>query len=132
PSPRTICSLPPEGHSHPDKISMVPILGRNPSKETLFLQNEFEEYVLPHVHPYFERLKPLLLRWWKILRIAYRFPHFEKIHDWFLDALRDSISTLKQDPPEVHPASADVDAFRRKDLRSLQYFPNQDSGGHQP
>ncbi|KAF9455625.1 hypothetical protein BDZ94DRAFT_1316018 [Collybia nuda] len=101
------------------------------NKRTLFIQDEFEKYFLPHVHPYFERLKPLLVRWWKILQIAYRFPHFETIHGWFLDALRLSISALKENPPEVHPASADVDAFRREDLRSLQYFPNQRSASRE-
>ncbi|KAF9460294.1 hypothetical protein BDZ94DRAFT_1311668 [Collybia nuda] len=99
------------------------------NKKKLFTKDEFVEYVLPHVHPYFEPLKPLLVKWWKILRIAHRFPAFETIHDWFLDALRETISILEQLPPETHPVSVDVDAFRQRDLWSLQYFPSQDSAG---
>lgn len=102
------------------------------TKRRLFTEDLFEKYLLPHVHPYFDPLKPLLVKWWKILQIAYQFPMFEAVHGWFLDALRDIIVALKKDPPVIHPGSADVDKFRQKDLRSLQYFPRQDSEDQKP
>lgn len=93
------------------------------NKARLFLEDDFEGFVLPHIHSYFEPLKPLLVRWWKVLRIAHQFPMFEAVHDWFLDALRDTIHALKEHPHEIHPETERVNQSRWEDLRSLQYFP---------
>jgi hypothetical protein len=98
------------------------------NKKKLFIENDYEEHVVPHFHPYFEPLKPLLLRWWKILRIAHQFPIFEAVHDWIQDALSDSIQALKDHPSQFSDEAREVDEFREKDLMSLQYFPHNIAG----
>lgn len=95
------------------------------NKRILFQKNHYEEYVLERIHPYFFPLKPLLLKWWKILRLGYRYPVFEAVHNAFLDALKETIETLKMQPSIGEgDDTAAVDAQRREDLVSLQYFPD--------
>ena len=50
--------------------------------------------ILPHFHPYFETLKPMVLQWWYTLRLAYRFRAFEydHIHTHIIDILQEAIS----------------------------------------
>jgi hypothetical protein len=94
------------------------------NKRKLFQLDDYKEYVLKHTHPYFLPLEPLLLKWWKILRLGYKYPVFEAVHDAFLDALKETIEALKNQPQERDDAAAAVDATRLKDLTSLRYFPD--------
>jgi len=66
----------------------VKVLAYN--KSSLFLANEYEHYVLPHFHPYFKHLKPLMTRWQHILGTAHEFPVLETAHGWILDSLNDT------------------------------------------
>jgi hypothetical protein len=58
-----------------------------------------DEEIIPLFHPYFEQLKPMVLQWWHILRLAYRFRAFEyyNIHVHIIDVLEQSISRLLND-----------------------------------
>lgn len=106
------------------------ILNMAKNKSQLFLHNEYEQYVLPYIHPYFSPLQGLLLKWWKILQLAHRYPTFEAVHDAFLGALEQTILELKERPlasasdPQAKEATSVVDEFRRKDLALLRSFPH--------
>ncbi|KAJ8453859.1 hypothetical protein ONZ51_g13362 [Trametes cubensis] len=67
------------------------------NKAELFLHPEdFEEHVLPYVHPYFEHLKLMLRRWWDLLVLAYAFEGYEyhNIHALVIEILDEAASAL--------------------------------------
>ncbi|KAI0659181.1 hypothetical protein C8Q70DRAFT_1054025 [Cubamyces menziesii] len=47
------------------------------NRKTLFEDNDFEEHVLGHVHPYFDAFKPMFQQWWNLLVMAYTFEGYE-------------------------------------------------------
>jgi hypothetical protein len=60
---------------------------------------KMDEEIIPLFHCYFEQLKPIVLQWWHILRLAYRFRAFEynHIHAQIIDILEQSIAGLSCD-----------------------------------
>ncbi|KAJ8462901.1 hypothetical protein ONZ51_g10607 [Trametes cubensis] len=67
------------------------------NKAELFLHPEdFQEHVLPYVHPYFEPLKLMLRRWWDLLVLAYAFEGYEyhNIHALVIEILDEAASAL--------------------------------------
>jgi hypothetical protein len=56
------------------------------------------ENVVEKFHPYFEELKPLVLQWWHILVLAYRFRAYEylHIHTYIIDILEGTTERLKK------------------------------------
>ncbi|KAI0653800.1 hypothetical protein C8Q70DRAFT_937459 [Cubamyces menziesii] len=67
------------------------------NKAELFLHPEdFEEHILPYVHPYFEPLKLMLRRWWDLLVLAYAFEGYEyhNIHALVIEILDEAASAL--------------------------------------
>lgn len=99
------------------------------NKSRIFIKDHYKKHVLQYIHPYFSPLKGLLLKWWKILRLAYQYPCFEAVHDAFLNALQDTILELKRqtptsdEGPQAEEAASAVDKFCKIDLASLQSFP---------
>lgn len=94
------------------------------NKSSLFQEDEYEQYILRHFHPYFEPLKPLMMRWWRILLTAYQFPVFEATHRWILDALDETLRGLEsQDQSTPSKATAQVDSERDENLNLLRFGP---------
>ncbi|RDB18915.1 hypothetical protein Hypma_014319 [Hypsizygus marmoreus] len=99
-------------------------------RELLQDDDEYEVYILSQFHPYFWPLRPLMKKWWQILRLAHEYPVFEATHEWFLRALDETIDELKKKPPsEPLNGARDVDKTRKEDLLSLQSFPGPNEGG---
>src|SRR5262249_1368426 len=90
-------------------------------RQLLIETRDYEHYVVSHFHPYFKPLKPLMRKWFNLLRFAHRQPAFEVIHDWTLRILDETIDGL----PASHESDETSAEVRRRenDLRSLQYFP---------
>ncbi|TFY58769.1 hypothetical protein EVG20_g8025 [Dentipellis fragilis] len=92
------------------------------SKLTLFESPEdFNEYIFPRFHPYFEVLKPLVSTWWKVLRLGYfSYDAITQmfIHQRILDILDDFLKSFVPETPSLEVAEATEKELerRRKDL----------------
>ena len=69
------------------------------NKTTLFQENDYDEVIVCHFHPYFEPLKPLMRQWWNILRFAHQYPMFETIHKTLRKTLASTLEALAKQPP---------------------------------
>jgi hypothetical protein len=73
-----LCHGQPKKESTPYIRNLIYFLFDGPSeilrknKEMLFNKpTDFAEFILPHIHPYFDPLKPMLEEWWRILYLAF-------------------------------------------------------------
>jgi hypothetical protein len=102
----------------------------NPSKykgELLATRRLMEEAVVPHFHPYFDNLKPLVLQWWNILFLAYKFRAYEyhHIHELIGNVLQSTINNLSNNvDTEMDSDDTKREITRRRDerQRTLQAF----------
>ncbi|KAG6881628.1 hypothetical protein C0993_000731 [Termitomyces sp. T159_Od127] len=86
----------------------------------------FEEKVIVHFHPYFDPLKPLVLRWWNTLIIGYRYraDKFYNIHSHILRIIDDAIDRIKTVPDDYEAKQAELDRRKqRKENRLATYRP---------
>ncbi|KAI9065067.1 hypothetical protein FKP32DRAFT_1590961 [Trametes sanguinea] len=87
------------------------------NKKELFEKSAlFEPLVLCHVHPYFEPLKPLLRRWWHLLRLAYRFEGYEyhNIHNFVIKLLEKTLEELRRLKETPDDAQRKRDAAKQR------------------
>ncbi|KAA1469413.1 hypothetical protein DENSPDRAFT_772821, partial [Dentipellis sp. KUC8613] len=91
-------------------------------KLTLFeCPEDFDIYIFPRFHPYFEVLKPLVSTWWKVLRLSY-FSYDAitqmSIHQRILDILNNFLESFVPEAPSAEVAEATEKELerRRKDL----------------
>ncbi|KAG6918275.1 hypothetical protein DXG01_015649 [Tephrocybe rancida] len=102
----------------------IHILARN--KSSLFMNNDFVDCIVPRFHPYFEPLKPLMVRWWNILRTALQFPTLFEAPLLAIDVeLGKAYRELEILIPsaEDRRKSADVTKSRNKELAELRAWP---------
>ncbi|KAH8084361.1 hypothetical protein BXZ70DRAFT_900425 [Cristinia sonorae] len=105
-------------------------LARN--KRNLFQHpKDFEEDILPFIHPYFKPLETLLVRWFKLFQIAYRtYDDVGQgiIHDQVLEILDDALQTLpKQSSPEYDLMTKAELERRQRHLDQYTVFPHAPS-----
>lgn len=69
---------------------------------------------LAQMHPYFDSLKPFMLRWWKALQVAYRYRayEYEHIHRIVVQILEEAIAATSTD---VDLGSAQSELKRREE-----------------
>ncbi|RDB19067.1 hypothetical protein Hypma_014321 [Hypsizygus marmoreus] len=103
------------------------VLARN-KRELLKSNEDYETYIQSQFSSYFGPLKPLLMKWWKILRLAHKYPMFEATHEWIIQALDETIADLEKQQLKDTRREAVIER-RKQDLRSLQYFPGPNEGG---
>lgn len=77
--------------------------------------NHLESEILPLIHPYFERLKPLLVEWWTLLYGAYY--AYDKvtegiIHDQVLDILVKHLEEIKKGQPRAAEEEAEASKLK--------------------
>ncbi|KAG6886785.1 hypothetical protein C0995_004755, partial [Termitomyces sp. Mi166 len=78
----------------------------------------FGEEVVAYFHPYFEPLKPYVLKWWNTLILGYRFrgEEFYNIHDYILRILNEAIDKIGNSATEDgEDTLAQVEIARRKE-----------------
>ncbi|TFY81315.1 hypothetical protein EWM64_g2696 [Hericium alpestre] len=87
------------------------------NKKRLFEKpDDFEDLIMGHFHPYFERLKPLLSAWWKILRLgfyAYDDVMQGTIHQQVLDILNEEVKNISEGYP-THAEEQASDAMEKE------------------
>ncbi|THH27916.1 hypothetical protein EUX98_g6265 [Antrodiella citrinella] len=102
----------------------------------------FENETLPLFHPYFERLKPLLLEWWNLLLCTYK--SYDAvvqglIHDKVLIMLNKHLDLIRTGKGEMEPNEVETSEEvnlrrqtelerRRLDLHTLQLSPWTSTG----
>jgi hypothetical protein len=90
-----------------------------------FSKGDYRRFVVQNFHPYFYPLRELMVRWWKLLRLAHQEPVFETLHDWTLYLLDQCILELGEEKEAA--SAAIVDRERANDLKSLQIFGSEGS-----
>ncbi|KAG6858710.1 hypothetical protein C0995_014555 [Termitomyces sp. Mi166 len=103
------------------------------NKKKLFMNDDYDEAIVCHFHPYFESLKPLMRQWWKILRFAHKYPMFETIHQMLRNELRSTYEALLKQTPswEDLVKTNKVLEERRKELEELRH-PLQSTSSADP
>ncbi|KAG6846898.1 hypothetical protein H0H93_011218 [Arthromyces matolae] len=85
------------------------------NKVHLFLHpQDYDTFIIPRFHPYFNPLKPLMKKWWEMLRMAHRHPTFETLHL----ALRRELA-FRQTPQEDPRRTAEILSDRHALLARL-------------
>ncbi|KIJ38327.1 hypothetical protein M422DRAFT_50063 [Sphaerobolus stellatus SS14] len=86
-----------------------------PTKDYDEAESLFFSDILAHMDPYFDLLKPLITRWWKVLKTAFDFKRYEfwNIHDLTLALLDDAIKDLRTQGFPAHPMTQ-TETERRK------------------
>ncbi|KAG6806747.1 hypothetical protein H0H92_010150, partial [Tricholoma furcatifolium] len=71
-----------------------------------------EEEIIKHFHPYFDGLKPLVRKWWKILNLGYRYraKEFYNIHAYLIRTINEAVASL---PQETNQSDTDRELARR-------------------
>ncbi|KAG6884649.1 hypothetical protein C0993_009285 [Termitomyces sp. T159_Od127] len=71
----------------------------------------FEEQVIMHFHPYFDPLKPLVLKWWNTVILGYRYcaDKFYNIHSHILCLINKTIDHIKTIPDNDKAKQAELD-----------------------
>ncbi|KAG5636007.1 hypothetical protein H0H81_009387 [Sphagnurus paluster] len=86
------------------------------AKFSLFTHPQlFQSEIVDHFHPYFEGLKGLVSRWWRLLILAYTYHgnEYYYIHNHIIRILEKTIADL-QDPETPHQDTID-ELLRRKE-----------------
>ncbi|KAG6810393.1 hypothetical protein H0H93_015010, partial [Arthromyces matolae] len=75
----------------------------------------FEKNVVAHFHPYFEPLKPYVLKWWSILMLGYKYRGYEfyNIHSHIKSLLKQAIAKVQLD--ETENSEATIAAIKKMD-----------------
>ncbi|KAH9937956.1 hypothetical protein B0H21DRAFT_894112 [Amylocystis lapponica] len=90
--------------------------------------NDLESIIMPHFHPYFESLKPLMLEWSRLLRLTYKFPSNPSVptptlHCQVIAAIEKTLQEIENTAPSTpHPATVAELKRRKRDLAWVQEF----------
>ncbi|KAG6823382.1 hypothetical protein H0H92_010430 [Tricholoma furcatifolium] len=77
-----------------------------------------EEEIIKHFHPYFDGLKPLVRKWWKILNLGYRYraKEFYNIHAYLIRTINEAVASL---PQETNQSDTDRELARRLKSKTM-------------
>ncbi|KAG6834315.1 hypothetical protein H0H93_010524, partial [Arthromyces matolae] len=86
----------------------------------------FEKYIMPHFHTYFDPLKPLMERWWKILHLAHRYRMLETMHLFLQHELKLTSEALRSTKPTPENAEQTKKILeqRKEQLTKLRTAPS--------
>ncbi|KIM46471.1 hypothetical protein M413DRAFT_24192 [Hebeloma cylindrosporum] len=96
------------------------VISRN-KRTTFRSEHDYENCLLPYVHPYFEPLKPYLRRLFMLVRTAHRFG-LDDIYTPFLRVLSQAEETFLDLQLPITPASENEFLRRENHLKALQSF----------
>ncbi len=93
------------------------------NKRKLFkAPNDFKEFIIPHFHPYFEKLQPFMQEWFDLLVLAYRYVEgyeYHNIHRRVQDILDRALAIMPLEEADSSEGRTAVIEERRNSLYEL-------------
>lgn len=100
-----------------------PLTVLGPNKHLLFSRpDDFEAYIIPNFHPYFDELKPFMQEWFSLLVLAYAHVEgyeYHNIHNRVLDILDRALASMTPGELDCEVGRKAVIEERRDSLYQL-------------
>ncbi|KAG6862775.1 hypothetical protein C0993_001559 [Termitomyces sp. T159_Od127] len=87
----------------------------------------FNDQVIVYFHPYFDPLKPFVLRWWNTLILGYKYraDEYYHIHDHILGIIDEAIECVKTIPDDEQARKAELKRRRKCKEHRLGTFSSK-------